>query len=926
MLKKLRAIFAGKRQENDVNDELRFHLEREIEQNIARGMAPDEARRQALIAFGGVHQTRESLREVHRGRLLDAFFQDVRYGLRLLRKTPGFTTVAVLTLALGIGANTAIFSLIDAVMFRPLPIEDPNGLLLFQWQAHHGPQSHGYMSFGECDDETKSAHPSGCSLPLPFFREIQAQTNLFDHVAAYNSWGQVDMSGAGPARMVRNEFVSGDIFQTLGVHPYLGRLFVPSDDAAEAPAVTVLNYSLWQTVFGGERSAIGKTIKMNGIPFTIIGVTEPRFDALTLGNQYDLWMPLAKRAAVMPNWKPRQEQMDSFWLVIVARLNPGVSVLQAQTAVNVVFRNAMLNEGKQIFQSEQEPRIKLVSAARELGGSRDNTLNPLYVMMLCVGVVLLIACANIAGLLLARSAGRQREMAIRLALGASRKRIILQLLSESVLLSAAGGALGLVMAMWGARALMAIVTAGSGNPPGFSAHLDWRVLAFTAGISVLTGIVFGLAPALRGSDIGLTSSLKSSEGGLAVSAHGWRHLTSGGILVGVQIALSIVVLVTAGLLVRTLSNLKNLDLGFQPHGLLLFGVDPQLAGYKGQQIDNLYRDLQERFAALPGVTSAAYSWVPLLGGGASNTDFHRPGTPVDSKDQVEVDVLSVGPKFFATLQIPFAAGRDFMAADFTAAAANSGGKSSGSPTPAIVNQAFVRSYFSGVEPLGQLFGDAISTEPGEPNDPGYRIIGVVGNTKYYKVRNEIKPTFYVPNVGGDVYFELRTAGDPAALVPAVRNIVRHENDDLALFRISTQTEAIDRQLLSERMTAQLSSFFGLVALVLACLGLYGLLSYEVTRRTREIGIRMAVGAQSHNVVRLVLGKAAVLIALGSAVGLVAAVGITRFLKSVLFGVQAGDPLTLIVASALLALVALAACYIPVRRATRVDPLVALRYE
>ena len=504
MLKNLRAALTRKRQENDVNDELRFHLEREIEQNIAKGMVPDEARRQALIAFGGVEQTRESLREVHRGRFFDAFLQDVRYGLRLLRKTPGFTTVAVLTLALGIGANTAIFSLIDAVIFRSLPVSDPKSLVVFEWHAHRGPTTHGYRTFGDCEDDTDK-NPHGCSLALPFFKEVQAQTNVFSHMAAFTGGESFDLSGNGPARMVRGEFISGGYFSTLGLRAQLGRLLTPADDSPEAPAVTVLHYSFWQNVFGGSQSAIGKTIRLNGVPFVIVGVTEPKFDALTLSNKYDLWVPMARRPILTPKWNARQDQMDSFWLIIIGRVKPEVSVTQAQAAVSLMFRNEMLKGEKPIFKPESEPTIKLASAAQTLGGSQDDSLKPLYVMMLCVGVVLLIACANVAGLLFSRSATRQREIAVRLALGARRGRIILQLLTESLLLALAGGALGLVVAMWGARALLAMVSAGSYNPPIFTAQLDWRVLAFTAGASILTGIVFGLAPAFRGSDIGLTA-------------------------------------------------------------------------------------------------------------------------------------------------------------------------------------------------------------------------------------------------------------------------------------------------------------------------------------------------------------------------------------------------------------------------------------
>ncbi|HEY2393589.1 MAG TPA: ABC transporter permease [Candidatus Angelobacter sp.] len=929
MLKKLRGLFTRQSQENDANDELRFHLEKEVEQNLAAGLSAEEARRQAMIAFGGVQQTRESLREVHRGRLLESLLQDVRYGWRMLRKSPAFTIIAVLTLALGIGANTAIFSLIDAVVFRSMPIADPQSLVVFQWQAKHRPATHHYSTFDDCDDNSDPAHPNGCSLPLPFFKEVQTQSSVFSHLAAFTGDQQLDLAGNGPARMAGGQFISGDYFETLGIQPHIGRLLAPSDDSPESPAVAVLSYEFWQSSFGGSANTIGKTVRLNGKSFTIIGVAEPKFDALTLANKYDLWVPLAHLPTLVPHWNPKQDQMDSWWPIIIGRVKDGTPVTQAQAAVSLMFRNEMLKGAKPIFKDEHSPGIKLASAAHELGGPQEDTLKPLYILMLCVGAVLLIACANVAGLLLARSTGRQREIAVRLALGARRGRLILQLLTESLMLSFIGGMLGLLLAIWGARALMVMVSAGSYHPPVFSPQIDWRVLAFTAGISLLTGIIFGLAPALRGSDISLTSSLKSGDGGLSGGMHAKkRRFTLGGALVAVQMALAIVVLVTAGLLVRTLSNLKNLDPGFDTHSLLLFGVDPRLAGYKGPQVDTLYRDLQEKFSALPGVTSASFSWQPLLNGSLSTTSFLKPQPRAASSaaKEVDADEMSVGPNFFATLRVPFKFGHDFTPADFTAAAANSGDKPGLAPTPAIVNESFAHSFFPNVNPLGERFADNEPIEPGEPKNPGYQIVGVVADTKYNSLRREVQPTFYIPNIGGDAFFELRTATDPTAMIPGVRNIVSHENEDLALFRISTQTQAIDRQISSERITAQLASFFGLLALVLACLGLYGLLSYEVTRRTREIGIRMAIGARPHNVVRLVLAKAVALIVAGAAVGIAAALGVTRLLATFLYGVKAGDPITLMAVALLLGVVALAACYIPARRATKVDPLVALRYE
>jgi predicted permease len=929
MLKTVRKLLTRNRQEQEAQDELHFHVEKETEKNIAAGMLPDEARRQALIAFGGLTQTRESLREVHGGSFFEAVLQDARYGLRMLRKTPGFTGIAVLTLALGIGANTAIFSLIDAVIFRSMPIDDPQKLVVFEWHAHKPPSNYGYGSFGDCDDQLKGSPPWGCSLPLPFFKDVQSQTTVFSHLAAFTTAGQLDMSGNGPAKMVKGEFISGDYFPTLGIQARIGRLTGPADDQQDSPPVVVLHHDFWQREFGASPSVIGKTIRLNGFSFQIVGVTEPRFDALTLANKYDLWVSMAQRPYVVPHWNAKRDQMNSWLLMILARLKPGVGREQAQAAVSLLFHNDMFQQEKAMFKAEDDPVIRLVAGPEVLGGSQKEVLQPLYLMMMCVALILLIACANVAGLLLARSAARQREIAIRLALGAKRGRIVLQLLTESIMLAGTGGILGLLVSVWGAKGLRAMVSGGAATPQ-FSPQLDWRVLAFTAGISLLTGIIFGLAPALRGSDVGLTSSLKTaSDGTGAVPRDRYRRITAGGMLVSVQMALAIVVLVTAGLLVRTLSNLRNLNPGFDAQNVLLFSVDPRLAGYKGPQVDSVFRSLQEKFSALPGVTSATYSAAPLVSGSLRRTGFHKPGAPPnsrDEKDNIQCDALPIGPKFFSTLHIRFLAGRDFGAADFAIAQANSEEKKSAAPTPAIINQAFAEQYLPSINPLGQIFGTADPVEPGESRNPGFLVVGLVGNAKYNSLRREIKPTLYMPDTDGSAFFELRTATDPMALVPAVKNIVNHENQDLPLFRISTQKEMLERQVFVERITAQLSSFFGLLALVLACLGLYGLLSYEVTRRTREIGIRMAVGAQSHNVIGLVLTKAMGLIIAGAIAGIAVAVGVTRFLASFLYGVHAGDPLTLGAVAALLALVALAACYIPARRAARVNPLIALRYE
>jgi predicted permease len=492
------------------------------------------------------------------------------------------------------------------------------------------------------------------------------------------------------------------------------------------------------------------------------------------------------------------------------------------------------------------------------------------------------------------------------------------------MLSVLGGGLGILFAYWGAHAIISFVSSNQPRPLGFATGVDLRVLGFTVTVSLLTGILFGIAPAFRGARVDLTPALKEGEGSSASSGHaGGKWFSIGNALVVAQVALAIVVLVGAGLLVRTLANLRSIDVGFDSHNILIFGIDPTLVGYKGPQLDAFYRDLQGRLSETPGVKSASYSMVPLLSNGLMVTMFHWPGTPQDQ--QSEADMLGIGPNFFETLHIPFLAGRGFNASDFNLSASNSGGTPTSAPTPVIVNQAFVEKYLGKENPLGKQFGESAGGAIGLAS-PGYEIIGVVRDAKYNSLRREIHAMMYMPQNFGGASFELRTAADPQAILPAIREVVAQVNANLPLFDVKTESEQIDRLLFRERLVARLSSFFALLALVLACVGLYGLLSYEVSRRTREIGIRMALGAHPGSVLKLVLRQGIVLATVGAAVGIGVALGVTRYLTSMLYDVHANDPLTMIAVAVLLTLVALAACYIPARRAMRVDPLVALRYE
>ena len=888
---------------------------------------------------------------------MNTFWQDLRYGIRMLVKSPGFTAVAILTLALGIGANTAIFSLIDGILMRALPIHNAQDVVVLKWSARKTPDRHSSSSYGDCAQsyEPHGGPATACSFSQPFFNDVASQIGSFSRVAAFANSGPIDLSGNGTASVLSGQAVSGEFFPLLAVRAAAGRLIASSDDSVSAPPVVVLNYGYWKREFAGSESAIGKTVRLNNVPFTIIGVAEPRFDSLSPGRVYDVWIPLSALPQINPHsWvKTRATDIYSWWLVIVGRLKPGVSRLEAQAAVTTLFRNDMLHAPKPLSKPEYDPKVDLLPAQSGLTGSTTNVSKELYVLMMAVGIVLLIACSNVAGLLLSRASARQKEIAVRLALGAGRRRIVRQLLTESVLLSLIGGALGILFASWGTHSIVSLIASSSDRPLGFTPGIDGRVLAFTFAASLLTGIVFGLAPAFRGTRVDLTPALKEGTRGSAAEGRaGGRWLTLGNGLVTAQVALAVVVLVGAGLLVRTLRNLRNVDPGFDTRNLLTFELDPTLIGYKTPQTVAFYRELQERLASMPGVESVSYSGSTLLSGSLWETGFHMAGTPKD--EESDADYLPVGANFFSMMHMRLLAGRNFNSSDFAQAQeanererarqAAQEAKEAGlaapvesatvpasaaneAPVPVIVNKAFVQKYFRNVSPLGQHFGEAeADPEKGDWATPGWVILGVVSDAKYDSLRNAIDPTMYVPSSGGNISFEVRTRTNPTAMTASIRSIVNQMDSNLPVFNVHTQTELIDRLLFQERMIAKLSGFFGGLALVLACIGLYGLLSYEVSRRTREIGIRTALGAQQRDVLRMVVGQGIALAVSGGAAGIAVALAVTRYLRSMLYDVRTSDPATIATVGILLSFVALAACYVPARRATRVDPMVALRYE
>ena len=926
---KIGALFRRQKPVDDLAEEIRSHLEMEERENREAGMPPDEAHYAALRRFGNVTQAQETSRETWGWPWLETIVQDLRYGLRQLGRNPGFTAVAVITLALGIGANTAIFSLIDAVMLQSLPVRKPSQLVVLRWSAHKWPQVSESSSFGDCEGGSKN-NPSGCSLPFPFFEQVRSQKDIFSEAAAFAGPAELVLTGNGAARMVRGEMVSGDYFSTLGVGAAAGRTLGLDDDKVSASPAIVLGYKFWQSAFGGDRSVIGRTVTLNATLATIVGVADPSFTSFTPGGDQDVFLPLSLLPSLNVEWGNHSRSLNNWWLVVVARLKAGISREKAGAEVGVLCRNIVLHGDKPPYKASDDPRITLLPAQSGLSGRRAEIRMPLYILMGIVSFILLIACANVAGLLLSRAAARQKEMAVRLSVGADRQRIVRQLLTESLLLSISGGALGVLFAVRGVHWLTTLISKSLGRFT-YLIEPDWNVMAFTVAISAFTGIAFGLAPALRTTRVDLTPALKEGSSILPGAGAGSPSYL-GNALVVAQVVLSMIVLVGAGLMVRTLENLHNVDPGFDTKNVLLFGIDPTLEKYTDVRIEGLYRGLREQFSALPGVISASYSFPALLTGSLSQTTVHVEGR--QSKEGVPVDELRAGPGFFETMGIPLVTGRTFTAADFKQAAEAAAfekkaresaqaqnpvqraaaGSPPGPTMPVVVNRLFAQEYLTGQNPLGKRLGKS------------WQIVGVMGDIKYNSLRREIQPTVYVPKTGGGAEFELRTASNPETLIPEVRKVVEQADKKLPLASIRTQKESIEKQLAAERVIAQLASFFGVLALVLACGGVYGLLSYEVARRTREIGIRMALGAEKRDVLRMVVGHGVKLALIGVLVGIAGALALTRFLASLLYGVKPTDPLTFAAVSLILIAVALLACYIPARRASKVDPMVALRYE
>ncbi|MGH9473185.1 MAG: ABC transporter permease [Terriglobales bacterium] len=824
---------------------------------------------------------------------------DLRFALRSLGRHKGLSAVIVLTLALAIGANTAIFSLADAMLLRALPVRDSGSLLLFAWRARKAPHFDSSVVYGDCVSSDLAGAPTGCSYSYPFLVDLQQHAGNVAQVAGYRGFEGFNLTGNGPATPTTVEPVSGNYFGVLGLRPSAGRLLAPSDDTATAPVRVVLSYAYWQSHFGGSTAVVGRRVALNQVPVTIVGVAPRGFGGLRPGSASDAWFTLHALPRIESEPDPDLLlDSDSSWLVLIGRLRPGVSRSRAQAEIGGLLRDFMLAGPKPLLHAADSPRMDIESAQIALQGARATFSQPLTVLLWAAGAILLLACANIAGLLLGRAHARRREFALRRALGGGRGRILRQLLTESLLLAAMGGALGLALAYLASHALAAAIMA-SRPWLHWGAPLSLPVLGFALGVTVATGILFGLAPGLSASRLDLAGALKTGEGTTAR-----RRGAVGGTLVVAQIALAVVILSGAGLLVRSLEDLRSVNPGFNTSHLLLFSVEPDSAGFKGAAALQLYGQLRERVGALPGVRSVSYSDCAMLagcmeaGGAKIGTD---PKAPVR-----DADLLRIGPGYFSTLGMRLLAGRSFNARDFALKPSP--------PEAAIVNQTFVRAYLHG-EALGQRLGDK------------QVIVGVVSDTHYWKLSRKIQPMLYRPATESySATFAVRTGASPMALLPAVRRVVASLAPNMPVVQPTTQSASIGQLLFQQRILAELSACAGGLALLLAAIGLYGLLAEEVGQRTREIGIRMALGAQRRRVLRMVAGRGALMTAIGLALGAGGAWALTRYLRSLLFGVQPGDPATLAMVAVVLLAVALAACILPARRAARVDPLIALRQD
>jgi len=871
ILRRLRSLGQRRAAKREIDEELRFHIEQRTAENIAAGMSPDEAAREARKRFGNLQNVREECREVSGASFGDMALQDVRFGVRVLRKNPGFTTVAVLTLAVGIGANTAIFTVINGVLLKPLPYDEPSQLVIV-WEKP--------------GDHTQGAYVAG-----GVFLDWKEQNTVFESLSALSRGIAMNFTGNGEPERIRGWAVSPNFPHTLRLEPALGRGFLPDEDKRGQNQVVLLTHSLWQRRFGGDTNIVGRSVRLDSDSYTIIGVLPPKAIphlADSVNENAEFVVPL-----MFQDW---QKDRSGAFLTVIGRIKPGITMAQAQAELLAI---------KQRLQSEY-PKDKekwgslVVPLHEQISGRMKPTLLLLFGAAVCV---LLIACANVAGLLLAKAVSRQREMAIRAALGANRWRVVRQVLTESMLLGLTGGALGLLLARWGIELLLRFQ-----NDPLFLAReapLDMRVLTFCLLASVGTGISFGLIPALQISAPNIYGALKDSARSSASSS---RHRLRSGLVIA-QVAVALVLLVGSGLLLKSLYALLNVPTGFIPQHAL--GMDISLSKRKypdGESRVQFYRQVFQRLEALPGVEAAGSVTILPMTGGSLGASFTVEGRRNQPEFGYDCGFDFVGGQFFRSAGIPLLDGREFNEHD----------NSTKGPRVCIFNEAQAKKVFPGENPIGKRirFG-------GDP----WEIVGVVGSIRHYGLEGEPDGRMYLPQVfGGDGSMIVRASSEPLALAGAVRKAILSIDPDQPISNVRTLEQAIARSVATRHLTLMLLGLFAGLALLLSTLGLYGVLAYTVKQRTNEIGIRMALGAQRRDVLWLVLWQGMRLAIVGVTIGVAVALALTRVITSLLFEVKPTDPLTFAGVSLFLLFLALLACYLPARRATQVDPMAALRYE
>jgi len=851
---------------------------------------------------------------------LDNRAAELRYALRMLRKTPGVTAVAVISLALGIGANTAIFSLVDAMLLKQLPVKAPEEL----YQAARGQRSR-----------------PGTSWNYPDYRALAGRSRSFNGIAAY-SWATqamgMQLAGAGAgsvAELAYTSLVSGNYFEVLGAGAAIGRLLTPEVDAAPgASPYAVLSYDYWRRRFGSDPGVIGRELRLNGHPFTIIGVSRRGFRGADVTSSPDIFIPIMMRTEVlgMPYtiWNTR----DYWWLAVIGRIKPGVDLKQAEAEMTAIGKAAEDEDRRARSGGGASARAAiLLPAAHGYSYTRSQIERPLVIVMVVVGVVLLIACANLASLMLARGAARQRETAVRLALGAARSRLAGQMFAESLLIALAGGAAGLAFAYFGIRALLGMMPQTSWMQVSITVSPDLRLLGFTFGVTLLTAVLFGIVPALRAARPDLAPALKEDAAG----ATGAARITLRKGLVVVQVALSLLLLVGAGLFVRSLSNLRDIDLGFRSERTVIATIDPSASRYEGQRLRNFYERLRADAARLPGVESVSLARITPLSGSRWNGDLsvegYQPATEAGRRAMQSVDMNAVSPRYFETVGIPLLLGRDFRDEDNPPYSPDPPktllerlqAPELPGPRVAIVNESFAKRFLAGRSPVGAR----LCLQKEYDAARAYEIVGLVKDAHYFGLREAPEPMVYVPlwrMIPTGAALCVRAGREAPGLIDGIRRVTAAIDPAVPVLRTRTVERQIDEDILQERVVAKLASFFGLLAVMLAGIGLYGVVSYSVARRTREIGIRMALGAQRGAVLWLVLRDAALLVGLGAAIGIPAALAATRLVKTLLFGVGAQDPATVVAGALVLGAAAALACFLPARRATRVAPNTALRYE